>query len=235
MSENLGLTADPKSARNSDGTRRGMILVTTLVFMLIVTIIGAGVLFTSQVELTTTSTYRQNMTAFNYADALAQLAVRAADVIASGTIDDVREHLQYHAAQSNLVIAVNDKLAELNTETGSDRLSIKNRYLTLGRVGANPDILVKDKSGNIIGTIMISHDFFKSSDGSNKQVGSTSGIADKGNTGVGSVSLQYYVITVSGKDPSSQGSNSFFNEDDEMGLSGSQSFITVLYSVVRTG
>ena len=66
-------------------------------------------------------------------------------------------------------------------------------------------------------------------------VGSSGGIADKGSTGIGGMSLQYYVITVSGKDPAVAGADSYFLEDDDpVASSGPQTFITVLYSVVKS-
>ncbi|MDR0355405.1 MAG: pilus assembly PilX N-terminal domain-containing protein [Deltaproteobacteria bacterium] len=222
--------------REDEGFREGMILVTTLIIMMVITIIGAGVLFTSRVELTTTNTYRQNFSAFNYADAFAHLGIRAADAIASGTKEDVMDHLKYKLSDL-FDIEVTDKIDDLNADESSSRFSVKNRYLNLGNNSSTlqPDLIIKDKvSRKVIGAIMISHDLVKAASGG-FQVGSSMAIADKANTGVGNVSLQYYVITASGRDPNATGVETFFSKDDELGFSGPQSFITVLYSVVKGG
>jgi Tfp pilus assembly protein PilX len=210
--------------------REGIILVTTLIIMLIITIMGAGLLFTSQVELTTTSTYRQNMIAYNNADALARLAIQAADVIVYGTAEDVIDHLTY-GSNSDYIIELNeDALNTLNADASSARLSIKERYLRLGSMDASPDIVVKDKAGKVIGSIMISHDLDRSLGASTPAPGVSASIADM--AGSSGVSLQNYVITVSGRDPLYQ-AQSFF-DNDEMNLSGPQTFITILYSVVNS-
>jgi hypothetical protein len=215
----------------------GMILMTTLVVMLLVTILGVGMLFATRTELSTTTNYRQSMKAFNHADAVVQLAIRATDVLAYGTIEDVRDHLAYNAALSDYKIEVSDSLETLSSDLSSDRLSTRRRYLRLGNMGASePDIIVRDKQDRVVGTIMISHDFNNDSTPfAGGGVGSSGGISDKGNTGVGGVGLQYYVITVSGKDPAAPGGQSFFLDDAEaLELTGPQSFITVLYAVVRS-
>jgi hypothetical protein len=209
-----------------------MILVTTLIIMLIVTIMGAGLLFTSQVELTTTSTYRQNLKAYNYADTLARLAIRAADVIVSGTADDVSDHLSF--GNSDFVIEINESaLNSLNSDVSLERLSVKQRYLRLGSIDSPPDLIVRNKSGKLVGTIMISHDLSRTSTGTGNSasstVGGSVGISDTGSSG-GTLRLQNYIITVSGRDPVYQ-AQSFF-DDDEISISGPQTFITILYSVV---
>jgi hypothetical protein len=211
-----------------------MILVTTLIIMLIITIMGAGLLFTSQVELTTTSTYRQNLKAYNNADALARLAIMATDVIVSGTADSVSDHLSF--GDSDFVIELNDTaLNNLNADVSLERFSVKSRYLRLGSVDSPPDMIVRDKSGKLVGTIMISHDLDRSASGSSPSggatVGGSAGIADMGSSG-GTTSKQNYIITVSGRDPVYQ-AQSFF-DDDELNVSGPQTFITILYTVVTT-
>ncbi|MDR1296134.1 MAG: pilus assembly PilX N-terminal domain-containing protein [Deltaproteobacteria bacterium] len=219
-----------------EGSRRGMILVTTLVLMLMVTVIGATVLFSSRSEVATTGAYRRNMSAFNYADALALLGTRVVDVLSSGTVDDVRDHLESNISSSGLKVALRPSLNNFNTDASSERLSIKKRYEGLGQGEEGADLVVTDKNDRVIGFIKISHDFMRGSTGSNRQVGASGGIADKGNTGIGTVNLQYYVITVTARDPADVGSPNFFNNADEnFSLSGSQSFITVLYSVVKPG
>ncbi|MDR2442632.1 MAG: hypothetical protein LBE31_03825 [Deltaproteobacteria bacterium] len=216
--------------------KEGMILVTTLVVMLMVALLGAGMLFSTRAELTTTTNYRQSVKAFNNADAVVQLAIRAVDVIAYGTVEDVRDHLTYNTSMSDYRIEVSDRLANLNSETGGNRHSAKDRYLGVGlATSGKPDIIVRDKDGRLVGTVMISHDFAGSSSPfSGAGVGSSGGIADQGSTGVGGLGLQYYVITVSGKDPTAPGGQSFFLDSGEkLETSGPQTFITVLYSVVR--
>jgi hypothetical protein len=206
--------------------------VTTLIIMLIITIMGAGLLFTSQVELTTTSTYRQNLIASNNADALARLAIMVADVIVYGTSDDVLDHLTY-GANSDFVIELNSTaLNTLNADLSPDRVSVKGRYLRLGSGSAEPDVVVKDKAGRVVGTIMISHDMDRGSSGGFGSTGTSAGISDSASSGSGAISQQNYVITVSGRDPLYQ-AQSFF-DDDEMRLSGPQTFITILYSVVTS-
>jgi hypothetical protein len=208
-----------------------MILVTTLIIMLIVTIMGAGLLFTSQVELTTTSTYRQNLVAYNNADALARLAIRVADVIVYGTAEDVKEHLEYNTNSEFIIELNDDALNTLNADNSSSRLSVKDRYLRLGSGSAGADVVVKDKQGRVLGTIMISHDMDRGSSGVSGGGGGSLGISDSASSGTSSsISYQNYVITVSGRDPVYQ-ATSFF-DDDENRLSGPQTFITILYSVV---
>lgn len=226
----------PKAAPPA-GHPQGMILVTTLVIMLLVTIVGVGMLFATRSELSTTTNYRQSMKAFNHADALVELAKQAAEALASGTLEDVRDNLAYNAGLSDYKIEVSDTLATASYDLGPDRASTRSRYLRLGSMapGSSPDIVVRDKSGQVVGTIMISRDFTSdSSPFAGGMVGSSGGIADKGNTGVGGVSLQYYVITVSGKDPAAPGGPSFFLGDGEkLEMTGPQSFITVLFSASR--
>ncbi|MDR1111539.1 MAG: pilus assembly PilX N-terminal domain-containing protein [Deltaproteobacteria bacterium] len=217
------------------GQRGGMILITTLVIMLVITIMGAGLLFTSTVEVTTASTYRQNMVAYNYADALATLGITAIQVVAHTTADELRDHLNYSASKLGLKITVNDSLDSLNADKSLKRTSIKERYLGLGsKPDSNaPDIVVRDKNDKIVGTIMISHDFGGSAvaGGTGFTVGSSSGIGDKGSTGSGIVTKQNYVITVSGKDPVYT-AQSFF-DDDSTALTGPQTFITILYEIFK--
>ncbi|MDR1656849.1 MAG: hypothetical protein LBT47_04730 [Deltaproteobacteria bacterium] len=222
----------PASAQKS-----GMILVTTLVIMLLIAILGAGMLFSTRAELATTTNYRQTMKAFNHADAIVQLAIRATDVMASGSLEDVKDHLTYNSALSDYKIEVTDNLGTLNSDSGVNRVSTRNRYLGVGRISSTtPDIIVRDKNDRLVGTVMISHDFSADVESySGGGVGNSGGIADKGNTGIGGMGLQYYVITVSGKEPVPYGAQSFFVDDeDELELSGPQTFITVLYSVVKS-
>jgi type II secretory pathway pseudopilin PulG len=224
-----------QASQAKKGQRQGMILVATLVIMLIITIMGAGLLFTSTVEVTTASTYRQNMTAYNYADALATLGITAIQVVAHATAEELRDHLAYASSKLGLTITVSDSLDELNGDKSLKRTSIKERYLGLGAKPESgvPDITVKDKNGKVVGTVMISHDFGGSSvaSGSGFTVGSSSGMADKGSTGSGIVTKQNYVITVSGKDPV-YAAQSFF-DDDAVSLTGPQTFITVLYEIFK--
>ena len=215
----------------------GMILITTLVVMLLITILGVGMLFSTRSELTTTTNYRQSIKAFNNADAVVQLAIRAVDVIANGTVEDVRDHLAFNSANSDYKIEVTANLESLISDMSADRISTKRRYLGVGKAASSvPDIIIRDKQDRIVGTVAISHDFSNdSSPFAGGGVGSSGSVADKGNTGVGGVSLQYYVITVSGKDPAAPGAPSYFLESgDPLELSGPQSFITVLYSVVKS-
>ncbi|MDR1487434.1 MAG: hypothetical protein LBT62_05520 [Deltaproteobacteria bacterium] len=216
----------------------GMILITTLVVMLLLTIMGAGVLWSSRAELTTTTNYKQNMKAFNHADAVVEIGIKAVDALVSrGDLDDVKDHLSYNSSSSGYKISVSDNLRDLITDKSSSRISMKERYLNVGAVTTDaPDIVVRDAGGNLVGTVMISNDLMQFSEISSFSVGNSQGIIDKGSTGGGALSKQYYVITVSGRDPAVKGSQSFFSlEDDEMALSGPQTFITVLYSVVTGG
>jgi type II secretory pathway pseudopilin PulG len=228
------LTANPPANKALNHGREGMILLATLIIMLIITIMGAGLLFTSQVEYTTTSTYRQNLIAYNNADALARLAIRVADVIVYGTAEDVRDHLTF-SDDSDFVLELNeDSLNTLNADLSSGRLSVKDRYLRLGSGNETPDVTVKDKNGRVIGTIMISHDMNRSTSSGSATAtpGASAGISDHASSGSGIVTMQNYVITVSGKDPVYQ-AKSFFDDDENM-VSGPQTFITILYSVVKS-
>jgi hypothetical protein len=214
-----------------------MILITTLVVMLLITILGVGMLFATRTELTTTTNYRQSAKAFNQADALVQLAILATDVLAKQTLDAVRDRLEFSAAQSDYKIEVSDSLATFAADKTPERISIKRRYLRLGNLSTAPDIVVRDKQDRVVGTIMISHDFAFDTAPFHGVPGSSEGVADKGSMGVGTVGVQYFVITVSGKDPAApDGGSSFFLEDDEAsGVTGPQTFITIIYKVVRNG
>jgi Tfp pilus assembly protein PilX len=214
----------------------GMILMATLVVMLLVTILGIGMLFASRSELNTSNSYRQTLKAFNHADAVVQLAIRATDVMVYGTVEDVRDHLDFNSAHSDYKVEVTNNLDTLNSDLSSNRISTKSRYLGVGRLtSTTPDIIVRDNRDRVVGTVMISHDFANdSAPFGGAAVGSSGGIADKGSTGIGGMSLQYYVITVSGKDPATGGESYFLEDDDVMAFSGPQTFITVLYSVVKS-
>ena len=216
----------------------GMILITTLVVMLLITILGIGMLFATRTELTTTTNYRQSIKAFNNADAVAQLAIRAVDVIANGTIEDVRDQLAYNSVNSDYKIEVTNSFENLISDMSANRMSTKRRYLGVGPAASTtPDLIIRDKQNRVVGTVFISHDFANDSTPfAGGGVGSSGQVADKGNTGVGGVSLQYYVITVSGKDPAAPGGSAFFLDDETapLVLSGPQNFITVLYSVVKS-
>ncbi|MDR2455327.1 MAG: hypothetical protein LBE49_01865, partial [Deltaproteobacteria bacterium] len=198
--------------RKLRGHPDGMILMTTLVVMLLITILGLGMLFATRSELSTTTNYRQSIKAFNNADAVVQLAIRAVDVIANGTVEDVRDHLAYNSANSDYKIEVTSSLENLIADMSPDRLSTKRRYLGVGSAAhTTPDLIIRDKQNRVVGTVVISHDFTNGSvPFAGGGVGSSGQIADKGNTGVGGVSLQYYVITVSGKDPTAPGTSNFF-------------------------
>jgi Tfp pilus assembly protein PilX len=209
-----------------------MILVTTLVIMLLVVILGAGVLFATRVELGSSSNYHQSKKAFHHADAVMQLALRSAAVLTNGTMEDVRDHLDYNSSHTGYKIEVNDDLAYLLTDVSKKRVSLKERYLAVGRTD-NPDIVVKDTQNRVVGTVMISRDLaHDSASGAPSGVGSAEGVNINGSNTVGSLGTRYFVITVSGKDPEGGGGQNFFNvSDDEAKSSGPQTFITVLYAV----
>ncbi|MDR3134555.1 MAG: hypothetical protein LBU69_00495 [Deltaproteobacteria bacterium] len=231
----MSITSDNMNLTLENGFKEGMILLATLIIMLIITIMGAGLLFTSQVELTTTSTYRQNLVAHNNADALARLAIRVADVIVYGTADDVKDELDYSASDNFFLEVDNDSLNTLNADASVSRLSVKERYLRVGS-SSKPDVTVYQKIGNtkgpVIGTISLSHDLNTAgaAGGGDSTIGGSAGSSDKGSSGANIVSLQNYVITVSGRDPVYK-AQSFFDDD---AVSGPQTFITILYSVVTT-
>jgi hypothetical protein len=229
---------DIRTGQAHGGSRHpdGMILMATLVIMLLITILGIGMLFASRSELNTSNSYRQTLKAFNHADAVVQLAIRATDVMVYGTVDDVRDHLDYNSVDSDYKVEVTSNLDTLNSDMTSNRISSRSRYLGVGRLtSTTPDIIVRDKNDQVVGTVMISHDFANDSTPfAGASVGSSGGIADKGSTGIGGMALQYYVITVSGKDPTIGGDSFFLEDDDQLAISGPQTFITVLYSVVKS-
>jgi hypothetical protein len=196
----------------------------------------AGVLYLSRTELSTTAKYKQTMKAFNNVETAVQLATMAVDsLVFSGSIDDVKDHLNFNSSGSGFEIEVTDSLKTLITDNSSDRVSIKNRYLRVGKAAnPSPDIIIRDSEGRFVGSVMISNDLSKAADNAKYIVGGSMGIADHGSSGSGSFSKQYYVITVSGKDPVAPGTESFYEVNgDEMPLSGPQTFLTVLYSVVK--
>jgi hypothetical protein len=217
------------------GARQGMILVTTLVLVLILTVAGGVLLYKNRSELATTTNFRNHQKALSNADMVMKVTMKALDImIANPSIDSVKESFA-HSGDYRYKFQFSDDFARLVENVGdTDRSSIKSRYLGAGGTtgGNEPDIIVSDNHGRILGLSRISFDFIDRTIayGGKAMAGGSIGLSGMGS---GSDSLtSFYVITVVGRDPD-VGDGDIYSDDAGFSA-GPQAFLTALYCVGTT-
>ncbi|MDR1396047.1 MAG: hypothetical protein LBK52_07760 [Deltaproteobacteria bacterium] len=215
----------------SQSVQEGMILLTALVLVLIMTIAGGVLLYKNRSELATTTNYRNHQKALANADMVMKVTMKALDVfISTANISEVREAFKYNSAEFGYTLDFSSSFNELIENMGQEkRMSIKSRYLGAGSTGGGntPDVIVRDNQNRIIGMARISFDFIDRTVeyGGQNQAGLSmqySGIPE----GVNSVT-SYFIITVIGRDPEA-GDGDLYAADAAVSA-GPQAFLTALY------
>ncbi|MDR1872504.1 MAG: SpoIIIAH-like family protein [Deltaproteobacteria bacterium] len=221
-------TLKPQPPLNN--SRPGMILVTTLVLVLILTVAGGVLLYKNRSELATTTNYRNHQKALTNADTVLKLAMKALDImVANPSISSVKESFSHD--DNGYKYTFSDNFAEIVLNDDQSRSSVKSRYLGAGSTtgGNEPDIIISNSSDQIIGMAKIGRDFKdRTIDyGGSQKAGESIGMTGMG-SGSSSVS-SFYVITVVGRDPDSTAGD-IFSHGAEISA-GPQAFLTALYCV----
>ncbi|MDR1607508.1 MAG: hypothetical protein LBT38_03765 [Deltaproteobacteria bacterium] len=212
--------------------RQGMILVTTLILVMILTVAGGTLLFKSRSELSTTTNFRNHQKALANADTVMKVAMKAMDVMASNSSIEAVKSFFEHSGQYKYKFKFSPQFAKIfEGVRQTDRISVKARYLGAGSStgGNEPDIVITDLQDRIVGLARISFDFIDRTVeyGGKLKSGDSIGLSGMG-TGADSIT-SFYVITVVGRDPDSKGGDIF--AEDALESAGPQAFLTALYCV----
>ncbi|MDR2140408.1 MAG: hypothetical protein LBR11_01200 [Deltaproteobacteria bacterium] len=222
-----------KQPQPPEKSRSGMILLTTLVLVLILTVAGGVLLFKNRSELATTTNYRNHQKALANADTVMKVTMKALDVmVATSNYNEVERFFEHSGTTYKYKFTFSDNFKNFPSNVADKkRTSIKSRYLGAGGVsgGNQPDLVVSDLNDRVIGLARISFDFIDRTIAYGGKATPGGSMEMKG-MGSGSDTLSsFYVITVVGRDPETVEGDIF--TDDPTVSAGPQAFLTALYCV----
>jgi hypothetical protein len=211
----------------------GMILLTALVLVMILTMVGGFLLHKNRSELSTTTNYRNHQKALANADMVMKITMKALEsMINNPNIELVKQYFSYKAADFNYKLDFTSSFVNLIQNVDSyERYSVKSRYLGAGSNsgGNEPDIIVRDNSNRIIGMARISFDFI---DRTIEYGGQNSAGMSIGYSGIPEASESFtssFIITVVGRDPDA-GEGDLYAADASVSA-GPQAFLTTLFCI----
>ncbi len=203
---------------------QGMILVVTIVALLLIALMGAAIILNTSVEMNTASNTVSGREAFSRADSAIQVTTHLTDIMQNPDLGEVTDALNNSASLYTVAINKNtfnytDLITDMN------RSSVNQRYLRAGRAapgsgGEAPDLIFREAANNaVVATAMVSRDFDFLEGGDDLSwaaghtTGATSGIVDTPGSGDGTIKTENYLVTATGRTPSSR-SGDFFGSDE---------------------